>query len=401
MPDPVVRHLIGAFLAGGLPATGEERAPGHDPGAEAEIAGLAQQRARASGLVVVSVAVVLFPAWGLFDAYLEPALAPRFLAVRLATELPMLACLLLLWRAPIGRRRPALLTVSALVCVQLTVSWMTAQVDNTESYASGLSLAIYGCGGVLAASLRWTAGLVAVTWVALVAAFTLAPRDIPDVDVAAVVFWLATASVVATVTHAVRHTLGSRELSARVHLLHERERTRDLLDRLERLSLEDPLTGLANRRRWDAALAAACARPGVPVAVVVIDIDHFKQVNDRHGHAGGDAVLREVARLLLRRVRAGDLVARLGGDELAVLLPGSDAARAAELAESLRAAGAGLTPPGFVPGEVTLSLGVAAAADATPAELMGRADAGLYSAKATRNAVGTLPPRRDPAPLPG
>ena len=186
---------------------------------------------------------------------------------------------------------------------------------------------------------------------------------IPDGDVAAIVFWLATASVVATVTHAVRHTLGDRELSTRVHLLRERERTRLLLDRLERLSLEDPLTGLANRRRWDAELGAACEVAGTggePVAVVVIDIDHFKQVNDRHGHAGGDAALREVARLLIRRVRSGDLVARLGGDELAVLMPGSDAEPGHRAGRGpprrRRLAGAARVRPG----ELTLSLGVAA-----------------------------------------
>ncbi|WP_409332815.1 GGDEF domain-containing protein [Trujillonella humicola] len=406
MPDPLVRRLVGALLAGDLPAgestpvDGRGRGREDDAAAqaevEAEVGAVALHRARISGLVIGVVAVIVFPAWSLLDFYLEPTLAPGFLMLRLLADVPMLALLFVLWRRPLGRRRPELLVLLLLVIVQACICWMVALVDNTESYASGLLLAIYGCGGVLAAPVRWTAGLVTVTWCGLGAAVLLSPVGIPDIDVVAVVFWLATATIVATITHAVRHTLGARELSTRVRLLRERERTRLLLDRLERLSLEDPLTGLANRRRWDAELAAACAAAGAtgaPLAVVVVDVDHFKQVNDRHGHAGGDAALRAVARLLLHRVRAGDLVARLGGDELAVLLPGCDGARATELAEDLRAAAAMLAPPGFRAGELTLSLGVAAGAgELGPADLMRRADQRLYAAKATRNAVG--------APLP-
>jgi diguanylate cyclase (GGDEF)-like protein len=126
------------------------------------------------------------------------------------------------------------------------------------------------------------------------------------------------------------------------------------------------------------------------VGVVLLDIDRFKVINDRHGHAGGDAVLRQVAGLLSSRVRGDDLVARLGGDELAVLMPGADLDRTIELAERLRSEAARLTPDGFEPGEISLSLGVAAAHgdQAFPLELMSRADAQLYRAKITRNAVG-------------
>jgi diguanylate cyclase (GGDEF)-like protein len=174
-----------------------------------------------------------------------------------------------------------------------------------------------------------------------------------------------------------------------------------LLTQLERLSHEDPLTGLANRRRWDAELVSACTearRRNTVVGVVLVDIDHFKHINDRHGHPGGDEALRQVAGLLSRRVRTGDLVARLGGDELAVLLPGSGLDRAVELAERLRREAAELVPTGFDAGEINLSLGVASAGgdQAYPLELMSRADEQLYRAKITRNAVGA--PRRDATP---
>nr|WP_239522605.1 diguanylate cyclase [Geodermatophilus sabuli] len=215
-------------------------------------------------------------------------------------------------------------------------------------------------------------------------------------DVASVSFYIGTATVVALVTHALRQALAVRELRARVDLERERDRTRGLLARLDRLSHEDPLTGVANRRRWDAELDTACDRAraeGSAVAVLLVDLDHFKAVNDRHGHAGGDTALRAVAALLAGRVRGDDLVARLGGDELGVLMPGADADRAVGLAEGLRGATAQLQLPGFAAGELTLSLGVAVGTGpaAVPAELMTRADAGLYAAKSTRNAVGVLP----------
>jgi diguanylate cyclase (GGDEF)-like protein len=194
------------------------------------------------------------------------------------------------------------------------------------------------------------------------------------------------------VAHVHRYRLAVREREVRDRLEQEQRRTGVLLAKLQRLSQEDPLTGLANRRRWDAELETACAvarRRGTHVAVVLLDLDHFKQVNDRHGHAGGDGALVMVAGLLAGRVRSEDLAARLGGDELAVLLPGATLGRAVELAERLRREAGELRLPGFGPGELTLSLGVAAASggEAYPMELMSQADSQLYRAKITRNAV--------------
>ena len=160
----------------------------------------------------------------------------------------------------------------------------------------------------------------------------------------------------------------------------------------EPVSKQDPLTGLANRRRWDAGLGAACAgaaRDGEPVSVVLIDVDHFKAVNDRSGHAAGDALLRALADLLRDRVRAGDLAARIGGDELAVLLPGASLERAVRLAEDLRQGAQQLWPEGFELPGVSVSLGVASStgAEADADGLLAAADAQLYLAKLTRNAV--------------
>src|SRR4051794_27833685 len=106
-----------------------------------------------------------------------------------------------------------------------------------------------------------------------------------------------------------------------------RDQVRAQAQRLTGLALADDLTGLANRRAWDAAVDAAlfaAERRGEPVCVALIDIDHFKAVNDAQGHAAGDAVLVALARAWEPVVRRGDLLARIGGDEFALLLPASD-----------------------------------------------------------------------------
>jgi diguanylate cyclase (GGDEF)-like protein len=360
-------------------------------------------RARAAGLLVCWVAVVAVPAWTVVDRIAVPQLSAAFWIVRLLCDVPMLLVMGALWRLPIGRRRPEALSFAVLAIVQAEIAWMIPQTHGQAYYLLGFTLAIYGSGCILVARPRWTVALVGASWSALALAVLAFPGRLAVEDLAAVTVYLGTASVIAVLAHVRRYALNNRELLTRVRLEREQQRTGVLLAQLQRLSHEDPLTGLANRRRWDAELLSACtdARQGDSVVgVVLLDVDHFKAINDRHGHPGGDEALRQVAALLSRRVRAGDLVARLGGDELAVLMPGSDLDRAVELAERLRSEAAELVPPGFEPGEINLSLGVAAAAGdlAYPLELMSRADEQLYRAKITRNAVGA--PRAEPSPIP-
>jgi diguanylate cyclase (GGDEF)-like protein len=393
-------HRGSAVLRGGV-AVRERCATGAPAGSGLrELLGAAprlheelRERGRASALLITVFATVVLPAWTGFDAVLESELVGRFALIRLLCTVPMLVALWLLWRRPIGRRRPQLITVAVLTLVQIDIAWMATQVTHVESYALGLSLALYGSGCILAGSPRWTGSLVALSWLALGGAAVLDPEPIAPQTMTTVMAYLATASLIAVVAHVLRQRVTLRELRARIALEHERDRTRGLLHRLEQLSHEDALTGLANRRRWDAELGSTCAEArerGTSVAVVLLDVDHFKAVNDRHGHAGGDAALRQVGRLLKDAVRGEDLVARLGGDELAVLLPGAELHRAVELAESLRTQALQLRLPGFEPGELTLSLGVCVAAGegAYPLELMSCADAQLYRAKITRNCVG-------------
>jgi diguanylate cyclase (GGDEF)-like protein/PAS domain S-box-containing protein len=172
---------------------------------------------------------------------------------------------------------------------------------------------------------------------------------------------------------------------------------------LERLSRVDPLTELANRRQFDERLALALKRlqrHDTGVMLMCMDIDHFKQVNDRHGHAAGDAVLRGFAARLCDSVRETDLVARLGGDEFVILL--EDATREAAEAVAAKVVRAMAAPilAGGTAHHVTTSIGIAQAwSGHDAATLMADADAALYAAKrAGRNRYTVAAPARPPEP---
>jgi diguanylate cyclase (GGDEF)-like protein len=154
---------------------------------------------------------------------------------------------------------------------------------------------------------------------------------------------------------------------------------------VERQALIDGLTGLANRRAASDALHAEAARAErleTPLAVVLADLDEFKEVNDVHGHAVGDEVLRVVAQVLRETLRESDVAGRWGGEEFLLLLPGADEEGAAQLAERVRVALAARSIPN-VPGlRVTASFGVAEyAGETNTEELLEAADGALYRAK--------------------
>jgi diguanylate cyclase (GGDEF)-like protein len=147
--------------------------------------------------------------------------------------------------------------------------------------------------------------------------------------------------------------------------------------------MEDPLTGLANTRAFHRACAneaGRAAREDGTVALVMVDIDHFKGINDSYGHPFGDHVLVAVAKALRAAVRGHDTVARLGGEEFALLLPGTDGEGAYEVAERARALIATIDLP---EGHLASSAGVAITGGegASASDLMEAADRALYEAK--------------------
>ena len=176
------------------------------------------------------------------------------------------------------------------------------------------------------------------------------------------------------------------ELRARlrnqVRRKHYGQRLRDDMQRSLKLAFTDELTGLRNRHYSTSHLRALLRESGA--TVLMIDVDHFKAINDTHGHPVGDLVLRELADRLRDTVRSADVVARYGGEEFLVIMPGSVAADVEAVAERLRQA-VGNTPfvlrgAGLM---VTVSIGCASArAGTAPGQLIDRADAALYRAKA-------------------
>ena len=177
-----------------------------------------------------------------------------------------------------------------------------------------------------------------------------------------------------------------------------------LVDGLVDLSSRDALTGLANRRSFELALAREVdrvARSGEPALLLILDVDHFKRVNDTHGHAAGDLVLKSVANLLVASVRPMDLVARIGGEEFAIILPNCPAAFGETVAERVRRRVA-RTPVTVGSGEdvvVTLSVGGAFAPQwvrSTTALWIERADQQLYRAKAQGRNLVRLEATADP-----
>jgi diguanylate cyclase (GGDEF)-like protein len=184
-------------------------------------------------------------------------------------------------------------------------------------------------------------------------------------------------------------------------LLSERvENEQRLREDLARLNRElatdaatDPLTGLPNKRAFDAFIQRAIEvsrEAGQPIAVIALDVDHFKRVNDVYGHPTGDVLLKELAHRWRQEIRSSDILARIGGDEFCVVLPRTPALHAERIAEKLRMAVAKSPVVVDLPEkelrliETTVSVGLATVevvAAATPEALVQAADAALYQAK--------------------
>ena len=164
-------------------------------------------------------------------------------------------------------------------------------------------------------------------------------------------------------------------------------------------AIRDFVTGLFNRRHFDGRLEEEVARShrhGAPLSMIITDIDHFKKVNDRHGHQAGDAALRELAIRIRKMFRREDVVARMGGDEMAILMPDTPMSESFSKAERLRERVAGepiLLEEASAPVPLTISCGVASVENGSESgeDLVRRADTSLYEAKKKRNSVAAVP----------
>ena len=158
-------------------------------------------------------------------------------------------------------------------------------------------------------------------------------------------------------------------------------------ERLKVMGLTDALTGVHNRRYFEARCqeeVQAARRSKLPLVCLLLDVDHFKRINDTHGHPAGDAVLRYVARLIRAQLRGSDVVARYGGEEFVLLLPATPPPAALETAERIRRVIAAQSMPLELtePLRITVSIGAAALASGeAPEALVQRADQALYAAK--------------------
>ncbi len=288
-----------------------------------------------------------------------------------------------------GGAAPTQVLVAALLGLAISLVAAAARLVPRENLHD-LVYALLAIPMVLAATRFGAAGAVAAGVAALLSAGVTAP--VQPLLVQVYLASLAAALVAAT------HALHRRHLA----LLATNRR-------LAQMATRDALTGLLNSRAFWTGLRQVLQvhrRTGQPVSLLLLDLDNFKEFNDRYGHLAGDAMLAAVGKALLRCVRTSDLACRYGGDELAVIAPNTDEVEAGQMAERIQACLGGVTIPGTGEDEggkgrsVSASIGIASVprSGSTADELVAAADRALYAAKARgRNSVAIASERR---PLP-
>ncbi len=271
------------------------------------------------------------------------------------------------WRAPI---RTTIASEGLLIHEAATPEAALASRDAARDRAD--IFIVSACVGTVQRLRTLTADVVPMPFILATSSRATSAGELLNGGADAAVEAGAPGLLVAQLRAGLRRTERQRAFLERVALLGERAST-------------DPLTGLANRRVFDESLEEEVSRSHRhhrPFSLAVLDIDHFKQVNDRHGHQAGDHVLATIAAHLAAPGRPGETVARIGGEEFAILLPEADQDAGTAACERRRMTVASLQFPGI--GRVTISAGVATLGESESAsDLVEQADRALYRAKQT------------------
>jgi diguanylate cyclase (GGDEF)-like protein len=351
-------------------------------------------------LALLGIATMLL--FAAVDLQLAHRMLPAVLAWRTLTVLgPALLLLALLVRP--RRRGQTAWVAGAVILMGAGGAGVIAHVDaeHADIHQAGVLILL-----VLAyTGLRLPFRMALSVGLVIGAADVLALRTLvlSHTHLALSALYLLAVNVVGMLTAYGRERLLRERFVDHLTLWREHSQLERLTRRLERLSLRDDLTGLSNRRELDAQLSAALAtseRTGQLLTLAVLDLDRFKEVNDRFGHAAGDQLLRRVAQVMEQEVRRGDVVFRYGGDEFCVLMPDTRIDEGAAVMERLRSRLVDATARD--PVTVGFSAGCAQSRPGDDSEaLLRRADARLYVAKeAGRGRVCADSPTQLPVPRP-
>lgn len=343
-------------------------------------------RVRATGLAGALAIMVLFPAWSLYDHLLLTEHAAAIGAARLYACVPVAVISALLAWHPWGRSHPEVLAVLLLMAPAIvTAGIIPLSGEHLPITLLGYSTFLYGSVFLLAFEPRWVATSVVLLTLPVAAADALVGTT--EAWLISMLY-LGSAAVVVIFATFIGDRSSFKEFESRHELLRERSLNASLIKRMELQSRVDPLTDLANRRQWQESLKQAWRREPA-FSVALIDIDHFKEVNDNWGHAAGDTVLSTLAEHFLSSLSEDTLVARLGGDEIALLATDCDEEPLARICRRLAQDAREMEFRGLPGLRVTLSIGVASRGpeDESTSDVLARADLRLYRAKITRNAV--------------
>lgn len=342
------------------------------------------KRRNVAGLRLTAILVcLLFPLFWILDWLALPDLVQLTFALRLLGTLYGLG----IWIATIRRAELVYKHASRLgISLGVLIAWLIAIMTWLDhgyesSYYAGLNLVILGCSFLFAWSLPVSIGFNALIYGFYMAPLFLGILSIHDMAVAVSnQFFLLGTILISVIAQQHRLTQERKDYFAiQEHRLQ--------LEQAQALAATDPLTGLYNRREFSSLSVHALGharRLKKPLCVLAIDLDHFKQINDQHGHSIGDEVLKASARLFQGSLRQDDILARIGGDEFMALLPNTDLHEAGMVAERIRLSmlSLSLTMPQFGL-FATVSVGVAPLTeDIVDLEaLLLRTDEALYAAK--------------------